>query len=84
MAVSLPAPRTGRTLLPRNIFFNVSGTHFFYKLSKHQDLVRPEGLGKFKITPYRVSNSRLSGLYSSALASKLPRAPILIIKNIFF
>jgi hypothetical protein len=31
------------------IFFNVSGTHFCSRLSKPQGLVRPEGLGKFKI-----------------------------------
>jgi hypothetical protein len=29
-------------------YFYVSGTHFCYRLSKHQGLVQPEGLGKFK------------------------------------
>jgi hypothetical protein len=27
--------------------FSASGTNFCYRLSKHQGLVRPEGLGKF-------------------------------------
>jgi hypothetical protein len=36
--------------------------------------VRPEGLGKFKNSPDRVSNPRLSGLYS-ALTTTLPLAP---------
>jgi hypothetical protein len=31
--------------------------------------VRPEGLGKFKNSPHRVSNSRPSGLYNSALTT---------------
>jgi hypothetical protein len=31
-------------------YFYVSGTHFFYRLSKPQGLVRPEGLGNLKIT----------------------------------
>jgi hypothetical protein len=49
MAVKLSALRTRRTLPPRNIIiFNVSGTHFCWRLSKPQGLVRPEGLGKFK------------------------------------
>jgi hypothetical protein len=38
MAVRLLALRTGHTLLPRN-------------MSKPQGLVRPEGLGKFEISP---------------------------------
>jgi hypothetical protein len=32
----------------KRYYFYVSGTHFCYKLSKPQGLVRPEGLGKFK------------------------------------
>jgi hypothetical protein len=58
MAAKLSALRTGHTFLPRNIFFNVSGIHFCYRLSKPQGLVRQEGLGKFKISPHRVSNPR--------------------------
>jgi hypothetical protein len=48
MAVRLSALRTGRALLPRNIIFSASGTHFCYSLSEPQGLVRPEGLGKLK------------------------------------
>jgi hypothetical protein len=47
----------------KHYYFDVSGTHFCLRLSKPQDLVRPEGLGKFKKSPHRVSNSRPSGLY---------------------
>jgi hypothetical protein len=36
--------------------------------------VRPEGLGKFKNSPHRVSNPLPSGLQHSALTSSLPRA----------
>jgi hypothetical protein len=46
MAVRLSALRTGRTLLSRNTYFFVSGTHFW--LSKPKGLVLPEGLGKLK------------------------------------
>jgi hypothetical protein len=43
--------RIGRTLLHRNIYFvNVFGT----------GLVRPEGLGKFKMSPHPVSKPRPS------------------------
>jgi hypothetical protein len=53
---------THRILLHRNIIY-VSGSHFCYRLSKLQDLVQPELLGKFKKnSPHRVSNSRPSGL----------------------
>jgi hypothetical protein len=48
MAVRLSALRTGLTLLPRNIIFNASDTHFCSRLSKPQGLVLPEGLGKFR------------------------------------
>jgi hypothetical protein len=35
----------------KHYYFNVSGTHFCWRLSKPQGLVRPEGLRKFiKIT----------------------------------
>jgi hypothetical protein len=46
----------------KHYFFYVSGTHFCYGLSKPQGLVWPEGLGKFKISPHRISNPRPSGL----------------------
>jgi hypothetical protein len=43
---------------------SVCGTHFYWKLSEPQGLVRPEGLGKLKkiISPRRVSNPRPSSL----------------------
>jgi hypothetical protein len=44
--------------------FSASGTHFYWRVSKLQGLVRLEGLGNFKKThsPRRVSNLRPSGL----------------------
>jgi hypothetical protein len=63
MATRLSSLLTDRTLLPRNIiFFNVSSTHFCQRLSKPQGVVRPEGLGKFKISPHRFSNPRPSAM----------------------
>jgi hypothetical protein len=32
----------------KHYYFNVSSIHFCWRLSKHQGLVRPEGLGIFK------------------------------------
>jgi hypothetical protein len=32
----------------KHYYFHVSGTHFYWKLSKPQELVWPVGLGKFK------------------------------------
>jgi hypothetical protein len=45
-------------------YFSASGTHFCYRLSKPQGLVRPGGLGKLKkiISPHGVWNPRPSGL----------------------
>jgi hypothetical protein len=40
--------------------------------------VRPEGLGKFKISPHRISEPGPSDLKPSALTTRLPRAPIYI------
>jgi hypothetical protein len=48
MAVGFSALRTSHALLPRNIMFPAFGTHFCYRLSKPQNLVRLEGLGKLK------------------------------------
>jgi hypothetical protein len=47
----LSALRTRCTLLPRNIIFNVSGTHFCQRESKPQGLVRPKGFGKLILHP---------------------------------
>jgi hypothetical protein len=33
---------------PQNHYFSTSGTHFYWRLSKHQGLVQPEGLGELK------------------------------------
>jgi hypothetical protein len=38
----------------KHYYFNVSGTHFCYRLSKPQGLGRLEGLGKFKNSPHRL------------------------------
>jgi hypothetical protein len=46
MAVRLSALHTGNCFTPQKHYFYASGTHFCQRLSKHQDLVRPEGLGK--------------------------------------
>jgi hypothetical protein len=54
MAERLSALRTGRDLLPKNNL-SVSGTHFCYRLSKLQAVVRLEGLGKLKINPFASS-----------------------------
>jgi hypothetical protein len=40
----------------KHYYFYIFGTHFCWRLSKSQDLVRPEGLGKFKKSPQHVSN----------------------------
>jgi hypothetical protein len=40
--------------------------------------MRPEGLAKFKNSPYRVSNQRPSSLLHSASTTTLPTAPALI------
>jgi hypothetical protein len=59
MAVRLSALRTRRILLPRNIIIFLPLVLISVKrLSKPQGLVRPEGLGKFKNSPHRVSNLR--------------------------
>jgi hypothetical protein len=49
MAVRLSAPRTGRTLRPKNIIiFMVPVLISVKRLSEPQSLVLPEGLGKLK------------------------------------
>jgi hypothetical protein len=35
-------------LSPQKYYFSASGTHFCYRLSEPQGLVRPEGLDKLK------------------------------------
>jgi hypothetical protein len=47
---------------PVTLFFSASENNFYRRLSELQGLVRPEGLGKFKILPHRVSNPRPPGL----------------------
>jgi hypothetical protein len=78
MAVRLSALRTRRTLLPRSIIIFVSGTRFCWRLSGPQGLVRPGVLGKFGKLPHRASGPRPSGLWRSALTTRLPRGPIVV------
>jgi hypothetical protein len=61
MVVRLSALRTGRALLPRNIIL-LCFRYFCKGLSEPHGLLRPEGSGKFKISPYQVSNPPPSGL----------------------
>jgi hypothetical protein len=49
-----------------------SGTHFFKKLSKPQDLARPEGLGKLKKVIHLIG-SRTRDLPACSIVSQLPR-----------
>jgi hypothetical protein len=44
-------------------YFYVSGTHFCYRLSKPQGIVRPEGLGKFKNSPHEVRERKNFGIH---------------------
>jgi hypothetical protein len=60
MAAMFPALRTGRTLLPRNIFL-------FLVLISAKDLVRPEGLGKLK--EIHLIRSRTRDLPACSIAS---------------
>jgi hypothetical protein len=50
----------------KHYYFYVPGTHFCWRLSEPQGLVRPEGLGKFKKkkkkSRHREQNPRPSGL----------------------
>jgi hypothetical protein len=46
VAVKLSASGTSRALLTTNIFISVSDTHLYQRLSKPQDPLEMEGLGK--------------------------------------
>jgi hypothetical protein len=48
MEIRLSALLTGRALLPKNIYFFASDTHFCLRLNEPQSLERPERLGKLK------------------------------------
>jgi hypothetical protein len=63
MAVRLQAPRTGRTLLPRNIIYML----LVLRLSKPQGLVLPEVLGKLKKSKDLIG-SRIHDLPASSIA----------------
>jgi hypothetical protein len=56
MAVRLRSSRTGRALFLKNTFSSVSGTDFCWRLSKPQDLVQPEVLGKLIELNYLVGS----------------------------
>jgi hypothetical protein len=67
MAV-MSASRTGRTILPINIFNSVSGSHLYQRLSKPQGLVRLEGLGKL----IKMIHLKLSGPRDPPACSVVP------------
>jgi hypothetical protein len=52
----------------KHYYFYLSGTHFCYRLSKPQGLVRSEGLGKFKSShEWCVVNSPTNSVTNSSL-----------------
>jgi hypothetical protein len=55
---------------PETLFFNVSGTHFCWRLSKPQGPVWPEGLGKLQKfimqKPNMISNKILGNHFQNA------------------
>jgi hypothetical protein len=62
MAVRLSVLRTRHILLPRNIIIFMFPVLISVRGLVNQSLVLPEGLGKFKNSPHRVSNPSPSGL----------------------
>jgi hypothetical protein len=65
MAVGLSSLRADRRFTPQKHYVSASGTHFCWKLSKPQALVRPEELGKsIKIIHLIGSRSRDLGACS--------------------
>jgi hypothetical protein len=64
--------------IQKHYYFYVSGTRFCYRLSKPQDLVRPEGLRKFKkkITSHHITKMMIR-FYTHSTAS----CCLLLIKN---
>jgi hypothetical protein len=69
------------------IIFNASGTHFCWRLSKPQGLVRPEGLGKFKNSSTWSVNPRMLNLIIHKMfsetkhANKWPSPPIAVLNT---
>jgi hypothetical protein len=48
---------------PQKYYFSASATNCYYRQSKPQSLVRPEGLGKWIChSSHRAANPRFSGL----------------------
>jgi hypothetical protein len=66
MVVGLSASRTGRALLPRNIF-SASGAQFCWRLSGLQGLVRPRVLGTFKKEFNNLIGNQTSDLLACAM-----------------
>jgi hypothetical protein len=59
-------------------YFSASGTNFCLKLSKLQDVVHPEGLGKLKKCIHLIG-SRIGDLPACSIAlqaATIPRAPV--------
>jgi hypothetical protein len=55
----------------QNRYFSASGTHFCYRLSKCQDLVRLEGLDKLKKIIFHLIGSRTRDLPSYGIKSPI-------------
>jgi hypothetical protein len=76
MTARLSALRAGRTLLPINITFSASGTHFCYRQNEPQGPVRPEGLDKLKKFIYlfgsRTRNLPVCSLVPQPLRYRVP------------
>jgi hypothetical protein len=54
---------------PQKQYFSASGTHFCYRLSKPQGLVRPEGFGKLKKKVIHLIGSRNRDLAACDIVS---------------
>jgi hypothetical protein len=64
--------------IPRNIIsFNVSGTHFCYRLSKPEGLVRPEGLDSEAVLVFfKLQNTSLkSSIFNFSICTRIIRHP---------
>jgi hypothetical protein len=58
---------------PQKHYFSASGTHFYWRLSDPQGLVRPEGLDKWKKENHLIGFGTLDHPVCSALTTMLPR-----------
>jgi hypothetical protein len=78
MVVSLSALHTGRAQPPppQNHYFSASGTHFCYRLSIPQGLVRLEGLDKLKKFIH-ITGPRVRGLLACSIVPQSLRYRVL-------